>query len=133
MPLKVDFLVIGSGIAGLSYALKVADFGSVLIITKSDEDESNTKYAQGGIAAVTYAPDSHEKHINDTLESGDGLCDEEIVRIVVSESSTAIGGSLTGSTIIVTVATSHWAGSGVPSSQTVYSNTSVPLKFASGV
>ena len=87
---KVDFLVIGSGIAGLSYALKVAEFGSVIIITKANEDESNTKYAQGGIAAVTYAPDSFEKHINDTLECGDGLCDEKIVRIVVNESNERI-------------------------------------------
>jgi L-aspartate oxidase len=90
MPQKVDFLVIGSGIAGLSYALKAADHGSVLVITKSDEDESNTKYAQGGIAAVTYAPDSYEKHIKDTLAAGDGLCDEEIVRIVITESAERI-------------------------------------------
>ena len=82
---KVDFLIIGSGVAGLSYALQVANHGSVLIITKSDEDESNTKYAQGGIAAVMYKDDSHEKHIEDTLIAGAGLCDEEIVRIVVTE------------------------------------------------
>jgi L-aspartate oxidase len=55
MKKKVDFLVIGSGIAGLSYALRVADYGKVMIITKTAEDESNTKYAQGGIAAVTHA------------------------------------------------------------------------------
>ncbi len=90
MSYKVDFLVIGSGIAGLSYALKAADHGSVLVITKSDEDESNTKYAQGGIAAVTYAPDSYEKHIKDTLDAGDGLCDEEIVRMVITESADRI-------------------------------------------
>lgn len=82
---KVDFLIIGSGIAGLSYALKVAEHGSVCMITKSDEDESNTKYAQGGIAAVTTAVDSFEKHIEDTLIAGDGLCDEEVVRIVITE------------------------------------------------
>ena len=82
---QVDFLIIGSGIAGLSYALKVAEHGSVCMITKSDEDESNTKYAQGGIAAVTYAPDSFEKHISDTLIAGAGLCDEEVVRIVITE------------------------------------------------
>ncbi len=84
--LKNDFLVIGSGIAGLSFALKVADQGKVLIVTKADEEESNTKYAQGGIAAVMYAPDSFEKHIKDTLVAGDGLCDEKVVRMVISES-----------------------------------------------
>ncbi len=82
---KVDFLIIGSGIAGLSYALKVADKGSVYIVTKSNEDESNTKYAQGGIAAVWHDTDTFEKHIKDTLIAGGGLCDEETVRIVVSE------------------------------------------------
>ena len=65
MQTTTDFLVMGSGIAGLSFALKAADHGKVVIVTKADEDESNTKYAQGGIAAVTYTPDSHEKHIND--------------------------------------------------------------------
>jgi L-aspartate oxidase len=85
MQQKVDFLVIGSGIAGLSYALKVADYGKVMVITKANEDETNTKYAQGGIAAVTTNEDSIEKHIEDTLIAGDGLCDENIVRIVISE------------------------------------------------
>lgn len=85
MQQKVDFLIIGSGIAGLSYALKVADKGSVYIVTKSNEDESNTKYAQGGIAAVWHNGDSIEKHIQDTLIAGAGLNDEESVRIVVSE------------------------------------------------
>lgn len=88
--MQVDFLVVGSGIAGLSYALKVAEHGKVMIITKSDEDESNTKYAQGGIASVTYAPDSYEKHIRDTIECGDGLCDKKIVRMVITESSERI-------------------------------------------
>lgn len=82
---KVDFLIIGSGIAGLSYALKVAEHGKVYIVTKSNEDESNTKYAQGGIAAVWHNEDSVEKHIQDTLIAGAGLCDEETVRIVVTE------------------------------------------------
>jgi L-aspartate oxidase len=82
---EVDFLIIGSGIAGLSYALKVAAHGSVCMITKSDQDESNTKYAQGGIAAVTYQPDSFEKHIQDTLVAGDGLCNEDVVRFVIAE------------------------------------------------
>lgn len=82
---KVDFLIVGSGIAGLSYALKVAAHGTVCMITKSDRDESNTKYAQGGIAAVTYQPDSFDKHVQDTLIAGDGLCDEEVVKMVISE------------------------------------------------
>jgi len=87
---KTDILIIGSGIAGLSYALNMAEHGEVTIITKADEDESNTKYAQGGIAAVTYAPDSVEKHIRDTLDCGDGLCDEKIVRIVITEGNDRI-------------------------------------------
>ncbi|MBY0245349.1 MAG: L-aspartate oxidase [Sphingobacteriaceae bacterium] len=82
---KVDFLVIGSGIAGLSFALKAAQYGKVLIVTKSNADESNTKYAQGGVAVVVDETDSFDKHINDTLIAGDGLCDKKIVDIVVKE------------------------------------------------
>jgi L-aspartate oxidase len=82
----VDFLVVGSGIAGLSFALKAANHGKVLIVTKSNEDESNTKYAQGGVAVVVdKKEDSFEKHIKDTLIAGDGLCDKEVVEIVVKE------------------------------------------------
>jgi L-aspartate oxidase len=80
-----DFLVLGSGLAGLSYALKVAKHGKVAILTKTSLEETNTSYAQGGIAAVTYKPDSYKKHIQDTLIAGDGLCDEKIVRMVVKE------------------------------------------------
>ena len=80
-----DFLVIGSGIAGLSFALKVADKGKVCVITKSTIDQTNTSFAQGGIAAVTYSPDNFETHIKDTLICGDGLCDEKVVRMVVEE------------------------------------------------
>ena len=87
---KVDFLIIGSGIAGLSYALKVAKFGKVCLISKDKIDETNTRYAQGGIAAVMYSPDSYEKHIQDTLNAGAGLCDEKIVRITISESTERI-------------------------------------------
>lgn len=90
MQKKVDFLVIGSGIAGLSYALKVADKGKVLIVTKSDSDETATKYAQGGIAAVMYTPDSYEKHISDTMVAGDFLSDPDIVRMTISESTKRI-------------------------------------------
>lgn len=86
----VDFLVVGSGIAGLSFALKAAKHGKVLIITKSNEDESNTKYAQGGVAAVVDKSDSFEKHIADTLNAGDGLCDKKIVEIVVKEGPSRI-------------------------------------------
>ncbi|HQQ93336.1 MAG TPA: L-aspartate oxidase [Bacteroidia bacterium] len=82
---QTDYLVIGSGIAGLSFALKAAETGKVVIITKSNEDESNTKYAQGGIAAVWHHADSIEKHIQDTLVAGAGLCDETVVRMVVTE------------------------------------------------
>ena len=63
---ETDFLVIGSGIAGLSYALKVANFGKVCIITKAKAEETATRYAQGGIAAVMYTPDTYEKHVKDT-------------------------------------------------------------------
>jgi L-aspartate oxidase len=86
MSRSVDFLVIGSGIAGLSFALKAAKHGKVLIVTKSNEDESNTKYAQGGVAVVVdKKEDSFEKHIKDTLIAGDGLCDEQVVEIVIKE------------------------------------------------
>ncbi|MCK5775923.1 MAG: L-aspartate oxidase, partial [Bacteroidales bacterium] len=90
MQKNVDFLIIGSGIAGLSYALKVADKGRVLIITKSNSDETATKYAQGGIAAVMYTPDSYEKHIEDTMIAGDFLSNPEIVRMTIEESSERI-------------------------------------------
>lgn len=87
---KVDFLVVGSGIAGLSYALKVADYGKVCIVSKTSADETTTRLAQGGIAAVMYTPDTYEKHIQDTLNAGDNLCDEKIVRIAITESTNRI-------------------------------------------
>ena len=82
---KVDFLVIGSGLAGLFFALKVAPYGKVCIVSKTALNETNTRYAQGGIAAVMDSSDTYEKHVNDTMIAGNGLCDEMIVRIVVSE------------------------------------------------
>ncbi len=87
--IQTDFLVIGSGIAGLTYALKVAQKfpeKTITVITKTQTDETNTKYAQGGIAGVwDETRDSFSKHIEDTLIAGDGLCNEEIVEIVVKE------------------------------------------------
>ena len=85
MEIKTDFLIIGSGIAGLSYALKICAYGSVAVITKKDKKESNTNYAQGGIAAVTDADDSPLLHFDDTITAGDGLCKPDIVRTVVTE------------------------------------------------
>lgn len=87
--METDFLVIGSGIAGLTCALKVAEAKRdkrVMVITKAHADETNTKYAQGGIAGVwDDENDSYQKHIEDTLIAGDGLCNEKIVEIVVKE------------------------------------------------
>jgi L-aspartate oxidase len=85
MKKRTDFLVLGSGIAGLMFALKASQYGKVCIVTKSTLEESNTRYAQGGIAAVFREPDNYEKHVNDTLIAGDGFCNEEVVRMVVSE------------------------------------------------
>jgi L-aspartate oxidase len=84
-----DYLVIGSGVAGLTFAVKIAEKfpnKNITIATKSDEDESNTKYAQGGIAVVLDSEeDSFQKHIQDTLKAGDGLCDEAVVEMVIKE------------------------------------------------
>ena len=87
--MQTDFLVIGSGIAGLTYALKVAQQcpdKKVTVLTKTQSDETNTKYAQGGIAGVMDLDhDSFTKHIEDTLIAGDGLCNKSVVEIVVRE------------------------------------------------
>ena len=80
-----DFLILGSGIAGLTCALQLAKRGRVAIVTKKQKAESNTNYAQGGIAAVTSQEDSFEKHVQDTCKAGAGLCREEVVRTIVSE------------------------------------------------
>ncbi len=80
-----DYLVLGSGIAGLSFAARAARKGRVAIITKRELEESNTAYAQGGVAAVWSDDDSFEKHVRDTLAAGAGLCNEEAVRVVVEE------------------------------------------------
>ena len=83
--LQFDYVIIGSGIAGLSFALKAARSGSVAIITKKAKAETNTAWAQGGIAAVTDEADSFEAHVRDTLDAGAGLCDEAVVRGIVRD------------------------------------------------
>ncbi len=82
---RYDFLVIGSGVAGLTFALKAAEHGAVAVVTKKASAESNTNYAQGGIAAVMDPADDVEAHVHDTLVAGAGLCDEAVVRLVVTE------------------------------------------------
>jgi L-aspartate oxidase len=81
--MESDFLVIGSGIAGLSFALKASRLGTVNVITKKEQVDTATNLAQGGIAAVLNGEDSFADHINDTLLAGAGLCDEDVVRMVV--------------------------------------------------
>ena len=85
MRYEVDFLIIGSGIAGLSFALKVAPYGRVCVLSKGEAAEGSTRYAQGGIAAVMYDSDSFDKHIQDTLVAGDGICDREVVEMTIRE------------------------------------------------
>ncbi|MGB3341912.1 MAG: L-aspartate oxidase [bacterium] len=80
---QVDFLVVGSGIAGLTFATKVTKYGRVLILTKKNKADSNTNYAQGGIAAVFDDLDSFESHINDTLKTGEGIAHQDAVRLMV--------------------------------------------------
>jgi L-aspartate oxidase len=80
-----DFIIVGSGIAGLRAAVELASAGEIVIITKADPNESNTEYAQGGIAAAIGADDSVELHARDTMMAGDGLCDERAVRVLCEE------------------------------------------------
>src|ERR1700757_355859 len=87
---EYDFVVIGSGIAGLSFALKAAKHGSVGVITKRKGPDTNTAWAQGGIACVMSDEDSFELHVRDTLEAGAGLCDENVVRTIVTEAPARI-------------------------------------------
>jgi L-aspartate oxidase len=82
---RYDYVVLGSGIAGLTFALNVAQKGSVAVITKKNRAESNTNYAQGGIACVTSTEDTFDLHVRDTLEAGAGLCREDVVRGIVEE------------------------------------------------
>ncbi|MGE4346292.1 MAG: FAD-binding protein, partial [Flavobacteriaceae bacterium] len=83
-----NFLVIGSGVAGLSLAIKLAEKlpdKHITVVTKSNQEESNTKYAQGGIAVVTHTEDSYRKHIKDTLICGDGLCNKQVGKMVIKD------------------------------------------------
>jgi len=90
MRVRSDFLVLGSGIAGLSFALRAAEHGSVVVATKKGSADSATNHAQGGIAAVTAADDSFEAHVQDTLEAGAGLCREDVVRFTIERGPAAI-------------------------------------------
>ena len=81
--MKSEFLVVGSGIAGLSFALKAATLGNVKVVTKKKQVDSATNLAQGGVAAVLDRSDRFDDHVADTLSSGAGLCDEDVVRMVV--------------------------------------------------
>ncbi|HEU0032990.1 MAG TPA: L-aspartate oxidase [Kofleriaceae bacterium] len=85
MPLETDYLVIGSGIAGLNFALLAAEHGRVVVITKKQPTDTNTNWAQGGVAAVLAKDDSFERHIEDTLVAGDGLCDRDVVELCVND------------------------------------------------
>lgn len=82
--IETDILVLGSGVAGLSFALKASAYGSVSVVTKKERAESNTNYAQGGIACVLTKADCFESHVSDTLTAGDGFCDEKVVREIVT-------------------------------------------------
>jgi L-aspartate oxidase len=90
MMLETDYLVIGSGIAGLSFALRAAEHGKVLIVTKRAIEESNTQYAQGGIAAVLDPADSFAAHVEDTLTVGEGLCHRDVVELCVHDGPRAV-------------------------------------------
>ncbi len=85
MPIACDYLVLGSGIAGLSFALEAAKHGDVVLVTKREADECNTKYAQGGIAAVLADTDSFDAHMRDTIAAGAGLCHERVVELCVKD------------------------------------------------
>src|SRR5579863_801258 len=85
-----DFLVIGGGIAGLTFAIKASEVGTVTVLTKAGSSEANTSYAQGSIASVWSVDDSFESHIEDTLRAGAGLCDRNAVETIVREGPEAV-------------------------------------------
>jgi len=89
-PVETDYLVLGSGIAGLSFAIDAAAHGRVLVITKKSPSDTNTNWAQGGVAAVLASDDSFEQHVADTLTVGDGLCNRAVVEGVVAEGPAAV-------------------------------------------
>ncbi|MGE0529388.1 MAG: FAD-binding protein, partial [Bdellovibrionales bacterium] len=89
--MDTDCLVLGSGLAGLALALKVADRSKVLICTKTDLKTTNSAMAQGGIAAVMSSEDSFDRHVEDTLNAGAGLCDPQIVRQIIEQGPERIG------------------------------------------
>src|SRR5688572_15946641 len=90
LPLVTDFLVLGSGIAGLSFALRAAEHGEVLVVTKRSADDAATSFAQGGVAAVLSPGDSFEKHAEDTRVAGAGLCRDSVVELCVREAPEAV-------------------------------------------
>lgn len=85
MALETDYLVIGSGLAGLNFALLAAEHGHVTVVTKKRPVDTNTNWAQGGVAAVLADDDSFDRHVDDTLVAGDGLCDREVVELCVAD------------------------------------------------
>lgn len=88
--METDYLVIGSGIAGLNFALRAAAHGKVVMVTKKELENTNTSWAQGGVAAVMAEPDSMDQHVQDTLTVGDGLCDRDVVEMCVGEGPGAV-------------------------------------------
>ena len=90
MAITTDCLVLGSGVAGLTFALRAAEHGEVTIVTKRAEDESATAWAQGGVAAVLASDDSVERHVSDTLTAGAGLCHEVVVELCAKEGPDAL-------------------------------------------
>ncbi len=88
--LSSDFLVIGGGIAGLIFAIKAAETGTVTVLTKAGSSEANTAYAQGGIASVWSVDDSFESHVEDTLRAGAGLCNRAAVETIVRDGPEAV-------------------------------------------
>ena len=96
--MTTDFLIVGGGIAGLRAAIALAPAGRVIVFTKSEPGESNTGYAQGGIAAAVGEDDSPELHAADTIRAGDGLCDESAVRVLVEQGPVYVRELLQGGT-----------------------------------